>query len=91
MGGTGELSEWLKEHAWKVCIPLKGIKGSNPLLSAEKISRLNKPMQIFDYAGFFIWQCTKHSSETKILLLILSGASLKTFTHQIDSIALLAV
>ena len=31
----GDLSEWLKEHAWKVCIPLKGIKGSNPLVSAE--------------------------------------------------------
>ncbi len=24
---TGELSEWSKEHAWKVCIP-KGIEGS---------------------------------------------------------------
>jgi hypothetical protein len=24
----------LKEHAWKVCIPLKGIEGSNPSVSA---------------------------------------------------------
>ena len=32
----GDLSEWLKEHAWKVCIPLKGIEGSNPSVSAEK-------------------------------------------------------
>jgi hypothetical protein len=31
-----EVSEWLKEHAWKVCIPQKGIEGSNPFLSAEK-------------------------------------------------------
>ena len=31
---TGDLLEWLKRHAWKVCIPLKGIKGSNPLVSA---------------------------------------------------------
>ncbi len=30
----GELSEWFKEHAWKVCIPQKGIEGSNPSLSA---------------------------------------------------------
>jgi hypothetical protein len=30
----GEVSEWLKEHAWKVCIPQKGIEGSNPSLSA---------------------------------------------------------
>jgi hypothetical protein len=29
------VSEWLKEHAWKVCIPQKGIEGSNPSLSAE--------------------------------------------------------
>ncbi len=28
------MSEWLKEHAWKVCI-LKGIEGSNPFLSAK--------------------------------------------------------
>jgi hypothetical protein len=32
---TGEVSEWLKEHAWKVCIPQKGIAGSNPALSAS--------------------------------------------------------
>ena len=26
--------EWLKRHAWKACIPQKGIRGSNPCLSA---------------------------------------------------------
>ena len=31
----GDLSEWLKEHAWKVCIPQKGIEGSNPSVSAK--------------------------------------------------------
>jgi hypothetical protein len=31
----GELSEWLKEHAWKVCIGQKPIEGSNPSLSAK--------------------------------------------------------
>ncbi len=30
----GEVLEWLKRHAWKACIPLKGIGGSNPPLSA---------------------------------------------------------
>ena len=30
----GGMSEWSKEHAWKVCIPQKGIKGSNPFSSA---------------------------------------------------------
>ncbi len=31
---TGEMAEWSKAHAWKVCIPHKGIVGSNPTLSA---------------------------------------------------------
>ena len=30
----GEMSEWLKEHAWKACVPQKGTVGSNPTLSA---------------------------------------------------------
>gem|GEM_PF-649565 len=30
----GEMSEWFKEHAWKVCIRQKCIRGSNPRLSA---------------------------------------------------------
>lgn len=33
--GHGEMSEWFKEHAWKVCILQKGIAGSNPALSAN--------------------------------------------------------
>ena len=49
----GELSEWLKEHAWKVCIPLKGIEGSNPSVSAESIiKRSQKPANHW-FAGFF--------------------------------------
>ena len=31
----GDMSEWFKEHAWKVCILQKGIAGSNPALSAK--------------------------------------------------------
>ena len=30
----GEVLEWLKRHAWKACMLLKGIAGSNPALSA---------------------------------------------------------
>ena len=33
---SGEMSEWFKEHAWKVCIGLKPIAGSNPALSANR-------------------------------------------------------
>ncbi len=38
------MSEWLKEHAWKVCIRLKRIAGSNPAPSAKKS---NAPSGIF--------------------------------------------
>ena len=33
----GEVLEWLKRHAWKACIPQKGIRGSNPRLSAINV------------------------------------------------------
>ena len=36
---SGEVSEWLKEHAWKVCIRQKCIEGSNPSLSAKAIEK----------------------------------------------------
>ena len=35
-----EVSEWLKEHAWKVCILQKGIEGSNPFLSAKPTCKI---------------------------------------------------
>ncbi len=31
----GEMLEWLKRHAWKVCKRQKCFMGSNPILSAE--------------------------------------------------------
>ena len=31
---VGEVSEWLKEHAWKACVSVPGTEGSNPSLSA---------------------------------------------------------
>lgn len=30
----GEVAEWFKAHAWKVCVRQKRIGGSNPFLSA---------------------------------------------------------
>ena len=36
----GEMLEWLKRHAWKACIPLKGIGGSNPPLSATVLNKI---------------------------------------------------
>ena len=38
----GEVLEWLKRHAWKACIPQKGIRGSNPRLSAGKNCKTKK-------------------------------------------------
>ena len=34
------MSEWFKEHAWKVCVLQKGTAGSNPALSAKR--KMNK-------------------------------------------------
>ena len=31
---SGEVAEWFKAHAWKVCLLQKGNVGSNPTLSA---------------------------------------------------------
>ena len=36
---SGEVSERLKEHAWKVCVRQKRTEGSNPSLSAISIHR----------------------------------------------------
>ena len=54
----GEMLEWLKRHAWKACIPLKGIRGSNPRLSAE-LTGQNRTVsrqvpQIQRFVGLFL-------------------------------------
>jgi hypothetical protein len=50
----GEVSEWSKEHAWKVCIRQKCIEGSNPSLSAHfGIKTKQKPANQM-IAGFCI-------------------------------------
>ena len=42
---SGEVSEWLKEHAWKVCIRQR-IEGSNPSLSANLLIKTKS----YDYS-----------------------------------------
>ena len=49
----GEMLEWLKRHAWKACIPLKGIGGSNPPLSAKEKGLIDGFQWVF---FFFIEQ-----------------------------------
>ena len=44
---NGEVSEWLKEHAWKVCIRQR-IEGSNPSLTAIFKEELQQ-------CGFFLY------------------------------------
>jgi hypothetical protein len=41
---SGEVSEWLKEHAWKVCIR-KRIEGSNPSFSAIQSGLCNTSLR----------------------------------------------
>jgi len=44
----GEVSEWSKEHAWKVCIRQKCIEGSNPSLSADSKNQSKNKLIISD-------------------------------------------
>ncbi len=48
----GEVSEWLKEHAWKVCIRQR-IEGSNPSLTA-KLKSPDGNIRAFLYMRFLI-------------------------------------
>ena len=41
-----------------MCIPLKGIEGSNPSVSAKSIFKEIKSPQIIDFPGFFIFPFT---------------------------------
>jgi hypothetical protein len=51
---TGEMSEWFKEHAWKVCIRQKCIRGSNPRLSASTaIALLGRRRFFLDQRVFY--------------------------------------
>ena len=51
-GSFREVAEWSKAHAWKVCISQKGIKGSNPFLSANFII-LGLSKRFFINSSFF--------------------------------------
>jgi hypothetical protein len=53
-----EVSEWSKEHAWKVCIAQKVIVGSNPILSA---SYFNTRCKSSIYGGYFALSATPHN------------------------------
>ena len=41
-GLIGKMLEWLKRHAWKACIPQKGIPSSNLGLSAPFLMKVTK-------------------------------------------------
>ncbi len=44
MSSSGEVSEWLKEHAWKACVSVPGTEGSNPSLSAIPLARASRQL-----------------------------------------------
>lgn len=48
----GEMQEWLNWLAWKAGIPQKGIRGSNPLLSAEVKELIGSISSFFNVPGF---------------------------------------
>jgi hypothetical protein len=47
------VSEWSKEHAWKVC-KSKGFEGSNPSLSATEFRRR---VNYLGWLAFFVFAC----------------------------------
>ncbi len=49
---SGEMSEWLKEHAWKVCIR-KRIEGSNPSLSTNFVLCISVFWEFGGYHGSY--------------------------------------
>ena len=51
----GEMLEWLKRHAWKACVLQKGIKGSNPFLSAKRYQKVRTSLLDPD---FLVAYCT---------------------------------
>ena len=46
---TGEMAEWSKAHAWKVCNRQKRFMGSNPILSAGFFKRSLSNHRFFNY------------------------------------------
>ena len=88
----GDLSEWLKEHAWKVCILQKGIEGSNPSLSASWFSeRLTAVGRKWVYSkkgyppGCFRTNPTLHVTQTACFTSTCFKV-LKTFLIILDSV-----
>ena len=63
MSNFGEMLEWLKRHAWKACVPQKGIASSNLALSAKN------PYRVF-CKGFFVRYVIKDYFETGLSLSI---------------------
>lgn len=52
---SGEMQEWLNWPAWKASKPLKGFRGSNPLLSARGVKHASpaKPKSADYFCGLF--------------------------------------
>ena len=62
----GEMAEWSKAHAWKVCKRQKRFMGSNPILSAEnnfkKHQNPSNPFKIKYLKGFSFSQDTSKTT-----------------------------
>ena len=55
----GEVSERLKEHAWKVCIRQR-IEGSNPSLTAKLIAQAIELLGLFYFLRFYVCHSICH-------------------------------
>jgi biopolymer transport protein ExbB len=70
--------EWLKRHAWKACIPLKGIGGSNPPLSAQ-VGSINNNKRIKTKRELLILKI-KHTMKKYFAKTVLGICALGTST-----------
>jgi hypothetical protein len=61
------VSEWSKEHAWKVCMAQKVIVGSNPILSAIRVSGI-VPETFLRFRGWFGNKLETHFLVSYLLL-----------------------
>jgi hypothetical protein len=57
------VSEWLKEHAWKVCIWETVSRVRIPLSPLERFQKKPKPRKTLDFTGFFVFSAFQKESK----------------------------
>ena len=72
------MSEWLKEHAWKVCVGLKPTEGSNPSLSAKDFLSIRDGISFFNH----IFAIYKYAMKKYIIAAAIAIGSFSAISQQ---------